>query len=87
VIYPVAVPSSDDTQMNSVFTTVLLALLGLVLVYLGVGVLRTSLAVISSDAGPMLAGIALGAIGVAMVLAPVLVTLSQIRALLRRRRS
>ncbi|HSE70475.1 MAG TPA: hypothetical protein VLA97_06930 [Nocardioidaceae bacterium] len=79
--------SSDDKQMNSVFTTVLLVLLGLVLVYLGVGVLRTSLAVITSDDGPMVAGIALGAIGVAMVLAPVLVTLSQVRALLRRRRS
>jgi hypothetical protein len=87
VIYPVAVPSSDDKQMNSVLTTVLLVLLGLVLVYLGVGVLRTSLAVISSDDGPMVAGIALGAIGVAMVLAPILVTLSQVRALLRRRRS
>ena len=87
MIYPVAVASSDDKQMNSVFTTVLLVLLGLVLVYLGVGVLRTSLAVISSDDGPMVAGIALGAIGVAMVLAPVLVTLSQVRALLRRRRS
>lgn len=75
---------SEDRRIHPAVGLVVSVVLGVAMVWLGVRLIETSLWVFESD-GPALASVGLGAIGIALVILPVLVVLSQVRAWWSRR--
>lgn len=80
--YPFRV-GSQERQISGVAGTVFMVGVGLVLVYFGFRLADTSIFLIVG--GEVLLGVALGVAGIVMVVAPVVVLMSSIRAWLRRR--
>jgi len=76
--------SNERKPISSVVAVFVTVALGAVMVYLGFLLVATSLATFEAD-GPVVAAVGLGAIGVALVVLPIMVLLSQVRALLAHR--
>lgn len=70
--------------ISSLAGWIFMGLLGAFMVYFGVRLIGTSVAFASAD-GSIFVSLALGAIGVALVVLPLVTGISQIRAMLRRR--
>ena len=69
---------SEDRRIHPAVGVAVTVVLGAAMGYLGVSLLGLSLWVFRDD-GPGLAAIGLGAVGVALVVLPVLILLSQLR--------
>ncbi|MGH3507989.1 MAG: hypothetical protein ACRDO2_12380 [Nocardioidaceae bacterium] len=74
----------ESKGISSVAGWIFMGLLGAFMVYFGVRLIATSVAFAQAD-GSVFVALALGAIGVALVVLPLLTGFSQIRAMLRRR--
>lgn len=76
--------SNERKPISSVVAVFVTVALGAVMIYLGFLLVATSLATVEAD-GPIVAAVGLGAIGIALVVLPIMVLLSQVRALLAHR--
>lgn len=77
--------SGERRTISELAGWIFMVILGAFLLYFGTMLIGASVALVRSD-GPVALAVALGAIGVALVVLPFVILMSQVRAMLRRRR-